>query len=97
MKSLIIAAVALFSPALSVPASKYAVHERRDIGNSNWGPSDLELDRRMVLPISIGLAQRNLDRGDDFLMDVSDPASPNYSIHWTAEQVREHQKTMLPC
>lgn len=38
-------------------------------------------------PLKIHLAQRNLDRADAFLMDVSDPASPNYGNHWTPAQI----------
>lgn len=35
------------------------------------------------------LAQSNLDKADDFLMDVSHPESPNFGKHWTAKQVAE--------
>lgn len=98
MKFQLLATVALVSPACSAPTSNYVVHERRDIGSSNWATSDLELHSRMVLPISIGLTQRNLERGEDYLMDVSDPSSPNYSNHWTREQVcTEGLASMLPC
>jgi len=43
--------------------------------------------------IFYGLKQQNIHKGHDFLMDVSDPTSPNYGNHWTPEQVRyEPQK-----
>ncbi len=37
----------------------------------------------------IALTQSNLDRADEFLMDVSHPASPNYGKHWSAKQIAE--------
>ncbi|KUJ13731.1 subtilisin-like protein [Mollisia scopiformis] len=90
MKFLVIATVVtFFSPALSAPASNYVVHQKRQIGDSNWAPSDIKLDGRMLLPISIGLSQRNLDKTHDFLMGVSDPDSPDYAKHWTVDQVTD--------
>ena len=35
----------------------------------------------------IGLTQTNLEKGHDYLMEVSDPASPKYGKYWTAEKV----------
>lgn len=35
----------------------------------------------------IGLAQSNLDRAHEKLMDVAHPASVNYGKHWTSEEV----------
>lgn len=37
----------------------------------------------------IALAQSNMHKADDFLMDVSHPDSPNFGKHWTAKQVAE--------
>lgn len=42
-----------------------------------------------VLPMKIGLKQNNLDRGYDYLNDVSHPTSPNYGKHWSAKQIAE--------
>lgn len=69
------------------PSTKYAVHEKRAPGISGWTRRDIKLDRRTVLPISIALTQENLDKGYDFLMEVSDPNSPSYASHWTQEKV----------
>jgi tripeptidyl-peptidase-1 len=87
MKFSIIALTGLLTAASCSP-TVYAVHEKREFGNPKWVSSDVELDSRFILPLSIGLAQQNLDKGHDFLMDVSDPKSPNYANHWTPEQVR---------
>ena len=89
MKFFVLAVTGLLSSVSCTPTSNFAVHEKRDISNSNWKRSDVELDSRMVLPMSIGLTQRNLVEGHEYLMDVSDPSSPNYAKHWTPEQVRE--------
>ena len=37
----------------------------------------------------IALAQSNLHKGYDHLMDVSHPKSPNYGKHWSAHEVAE--------
>lgn len=42
-----------------------------------------------ILPVRIALAQKNLDKGHDYLMDVSHPHSANYGKHWTADEVIE--------
>ncbi len=65
----------------------YEVHEKREFTNPVWVPRDIKLSKRAAIPISIGLRQQNLQNGHDFLMDVSDPESPNYSSHWTPEKV----------
>ena len=78
----------LATTAIALPASTpYELHERRT-GLSSWSEvADRKPDGRAVLPVRIGLKQNNLDRGYGFLMDVSDPSSPNFGNHWTAEQV----------
>ncbi|KAK6220904.1 hypothetical protein LQW54_001824 [Pestalotiopsis sp. IQ-011] len=35
----------------------------------------------------IGLKQRNLHRGYEWLMDVADPSSANYGRHWTQDEI----------
>ncbi|KAF8309184.1 subtilisin-like protein [Clavulina sp. PMI_390] len=48
------------------------------------------LDKKsFTVPVRIHLAQRNLHRAEDLLMDVADPASPNYGKHWSANDVME--------
>ncbi len=88
MKFSVITVAALLTSESCAPAANYAVHEKREVVEEKWLPRDVELDARTVIPLSIGLTQQNLHKGHDFLMDVSDPASPNYSNHWTPEQVR---------
>ena len=83
---ILLGSLAAFS--LGVPSTRYEVHQKRD-GRiaSQWTRRDVKLSPRSVIPISIALSQRNLDKGDDFLMDVSDPFSSNYGKHWSPEKV----------
>lgn len=75
--------------AVALPAStRYVVHEKR--GNeASWSEvSHSKPDKRITLPVRIGLTQTNLDQGHDILMDIAHPDSKNYGKHWNAEQVR---------
>lgn len=40
-----------------------------------------------MLPMRIALTQSNLDKGEEWLMDVSHPTSEKYGKHWTAEDI----------
>ncbi|KAI9700937.1 MAG: hypothetical protein M1820_006582 [Bogoriella megaspora] len=71
----------------SIPYN-YVLHEKREYHpiHSRWAKrSRLPSDARM--PVRVGLRQNNLEKGHDYLMDVSDPASPNYAKHWTSQEV----------
>lgn len=75
--------------ASPTPNSKrHVLHERRERLPLNWERT-AELHRSTLLPLRIALTQRNLDKADEFLMDVSHPESPNFGNHWTAKQVAE--------
>ena len=72
---------------------RYVVHEKRDIKFSDWAVQPIKVDRSAILPLSIALTQRNLEKGHDFLMNVSNPFSPNYGKYWTAQKViSKHSK-----
>ena len=68
--------------------SSHIVHEKRQSLHSRWEKRD-RVDQNALLPMRIALTQSNLDDAHKHLMDVSDPASPNYGKHWTPEQVVE--------
>lgn len=56
--------------ALASPTPRnYVVHERRDALPRVW-VEESRLDKSAMLPMRIGLAQSNLDRGHDLLMEV---------------------------
>ena len=83
------AAVAAFATvATALPTSaNHVVHEKRS-GSSSWSPMQgVKPDGRITLPVRIGLTESNLHRGDDILMEVSDPTSDKYGKHLTAEEV----------
>jgi len=61
-----------FASATPTPPT-HVVHEKREAQLEKWSRRDLKLNRDAVIPISIGLTQRNLDKGYEFLMDVSHP------------------------
>lgn len=86
-----LAILALISVAVVCAASPttHITHERRDIHSHRHWEKRNRLEPRDIIPVRIGVSQRNLDRGYDLLLDVSDPDSANYGKHWTAEQITE--------
>jgi tripeptidyl-peptidase-1 len=78
-------ALATLAVASPVP---HVVHETRTTVPAGWEKRDV-LDRRAILPMKIALAQGNLDKGWDWLKDVSHPESANYGQHWSAKDVAE--------
>ncbi|KHN98389.1 Peptidase S8/S53, subtilisin/kexin/sedolisin [Metarhizium album ARSEF 1941] len=87
------AAAAIFvscfvAASLGVPASHHVVHERRDVGAvSGRVVKRAAASADALVPVRIALKQRNLDKGMEYLMDVSDPSSKNYGNHYTQDQV----------
>ncbi|KAJ6179418.1 hypothetical protein N7519_009879 [Penicillium mononematosum] len=82
--------VALAIVALSgaVPAPvKHVLHEKRS-EHVDWVKGE-RIKRDSVLPVRIGLTQNNLEKGDEYLMAVSDPNSAKYGQYWSAEEVHE--------
>ncbi|CZR58166.1 probable tripeptidyl-peptidase 1 precursor [Phialocephala subalpina] len=81
----------LLTAAIAAPApnsKRHVVHERRDRLPTHWN-KNAKLHGDSFMPLRIALTQSNLDRADEFLMDVSHPASPNYGKHWSAKQIAE--------
>lgn len=89
MKPFSISVIFGFAAAVvASPLSNHVIHEKRDHIPAGWTRAGLPL-RDVTLPIRIALKQRNLEKGHEFLMDVSDPTSENYGKHWTVQQVAE--------
>lgn len=84
---LALAATALALPSPSVPAT-HRLHEKRDFLSAEWIRGK-EVPHDALLPVRIGMSQQNLDRGHDLLMEVSDPESPKYGKHYTADEVAD--------
>ena len=81
----LLVAFASVASAVRVPA-KRVVHEARRSLPAGWSPVR-RAEPDTILPLSIGLVQSNLENLDAYLMDVAHPDSPNYSKHWTPEEV----------
>jgi tripeptidyl-peptidase-1 len=67
-------------------ATKHVVHEEKPLARRNWFKTR-RLQRSQILPVRIGLRQRNLDRAEEFIFDVSHPTSASYGRHWSPEKV----------
>lgn len=82
-------AFAAFIAATSAfPTYNHVVHEKRDHLPAKWA----SMDSRAVLPVRVGLKQRNLERAHEYLDEVSNPAS-KYGKHWSVEEIT---KTFAP-
>ena len=81
-------ALALTSIATAHVPARHVAHEVRRSLPIGWTPVK-RADPGLVLPLSIGLVQSNLDNLEGYLMDIADPDSPNYSNHWTPAAVAD--------
>ncbi|KAK0724431.1 peptidase S8/S53 domain-containing protein [Lasiosphaeris hirsuta] len=70
----------------TVPTT-HQVHERQDAHWSTRWEKGARVQPRTVLPVRIGLTQRNLEAGERLLSVISDPTSSNYGKHLSAEEV----------
>lgn len=61
----------------SSPLGSHVVHEKRHAAPVAWTKHS-RAPKDTVLPVRIGLTQRNLEHSDRFLDDISDPDSPNF-------------------
>lgn len=88
MRSSLFALSALVAYSVAAPSSSHVQHEKRDYLPPGWERHG-KIASHEVLPMRFALSQSNLDKADDFLMDVSHPDSPNFGKHWTAKQVAD--------
>jgi tripeptidyl-peptidase-1 len=69
----VLAAIVAFSHAAPAPAPapavRHVLHEKRQTWSSDW-VKGARIEADAVLPLRIGLTQTNLDKGQDFLMEV---------------------------
>lgn len=69
--------LSLTSLAAGSPLGSHVVHEKRNALPVAWTKHS-RAPKDTVLPVRIGLTQRNLEHADRFLDDISDPESPNF-------------------
>ncbi|KAB5547236.1 Pro-kumamolisin [Coniochaeta sp. 2T2.1] len=67
-------------------ATKHVVHEEKPVARRSRFKTS-RLHRSKVLPVRIGLAQRNLERAEEFIYDVAHPDSVSYGKHWSPEDI----------
>lgn len=76
-------ALALVGCSAAVPTGNSDVlvlHEKRDGEPLAWSKHARAAGHQM-LPMRIGLKQRNLEHADRFISEISDPASPKYGSY----------------
>ena len=88
MRCTLLALGALLATVIAAPSSTHVLHERRDLLPLGWERHD-RLPSHNVLPMRIALKQSNLDKAEEYLMEVSHPKSPTYGQHWSAKKVAE--------
>lgn len=77
----ILVAAAIAAPAANpATAKRHVTHEKRDSFPVNWR-RNAKFHPDSTLHMRIALTQSNLDKADEFLMDVSHPTSPNFGKH----------------
>jgi tripeptidyl-peptidase-1 len=83
------AAVAFAIAAHGHPSlSTKLTHEKRDVIHGQWTKVN-RAEADTPLNLRIGLKQRNLERADEFMHAISNPASDTYGQHWSPEQIVE--------
>ena len=80
-------ALAVGSAAGSVITPR-VVHERRATTPRGWS-LQRRADPDRTIPLSFALAESNVHNLEAYLLDIADPASPNYGKHWTPARVAE--------
>jgi tripeptidyl-peptidase I len=83
------AALAVPSPSSSA-LRRHVVHEKRaaEPAPEHW-LAPRRADPAALLPMRVGLAQRNLHMLEDLLMEVAHPESAKYGAHWSPADVVE--------
>lgn len=69
---IVLAAIAALSDAAPAPATvqvRHVLHEKRTAQASDW-VKGARIEADAVLPMRIGLAQTNLDRGEELLREM---------------------------
>ncbi|KAF8857370.1 subtilisin-like protein [Acephala macrosclerotiorum] len=87
--STVLATLACFTAGFAAPTAdnhNFMLHEKRDGAPYQW-TRRARAHPDELLPVRIGLVQSNLHKAEEYILDVSDPRSPNFGKHWSAEKV----------
>lgn len=80
--SVFVAAATCFAVCLAAPTAdshSFVLHEKRDGAPHQWTKRS-RAHAEEILPVRIGLVQSNLHRAEEYILDVSDPTSPNFGM-----------------
>ena len=81
------AALLAVSSASPIGSSEhYVVHEKRDALPHGWSRKSV-IDKDAIIPMRIALTQGNVEKGWDWLDEVSNPDSEKYGQHWKSWRV----------
>lgn len=78
----------VITTVLGVPPTNFVIHEKRERLPYGWEKHQA-LTGNHVLAVRVALRQENLDKAEQFLMDVSHPQSAKYGQHWSAEEIAQ--------
>jgi tripeptidyl-peptidase-1 len=80
--------ITVISSPTACNGNRHVLHERRNRPPPQWLKRQ-KLAHDEVIPVKIAINQRNLDRAEDYIYDVSHPRSLKYGQHWTPRMVAE--------
>jgi tripeptidyl-peptidase-1 len=79
----------LAAPNVSTRSFKtHSVHEKRDSLPNGWTKRSAA-SRDLILPMRFNLVQSNLDRAEELLLSVSNPASPSFGKHYSLKDIAD--------
>jgi tripeptidyl-peptidase-1 len=80
--SIFVATAACFTACLAAPTAdnhSFVLHEKRNGAPHQWTKRTRAYAEE-ILPVRIGLVQSNLHKAEEYILDVSDPTSPNFGM-----------------
>ena len=84
----LLALSAIIVSTFAAPSVNHVVHEKRVRIPEGWKRLG-KINGAQILSMRIALTQGNLDRAEEFLMEVSHPGSEKYGQHWSAKEIAE--------
>jgi tripeptidyl-peptidase-1 len=78
----------LVAGTLAAPRSPHVLDEKRCITPWGWVEAE-KLEGHEVLSMKIALTISNMNKLEEYLMEVSHPQSEKYSKHWDTKKVAE--------
>ncbi|KAK2609355.1 hypothetical protein QQS21_002136 [Conoideocrella luteorostrata] len=89
MKNAFVLLAGFIAGGLAMPSGSHVLHEKRDLANPMGWTKREAADGAQKVPVRIALKQSNLDKGMDYILEVSDPQSAKYGQHYKPNQVAD--------